>query len=67
MADPAGWKVLLIDDEADICEVMAYTLEDAGYQVQMAGNGEAGLARCESDPPQSSGLREGYFVPGRGG
>ena len=52
MADPAGWKVLLIDDEADICEVMAYTLEDAGYQVQMAGNGEAGLARCESDPPQ---------------
>jgi CheY-like chemotaxis protein len=38
-------KVLIIDDEANIREMMRLTLEAAGYQVGEAADGEEGLAR----------------------
>jgi DNA-binding response OmpR family regulator len=37
-------KLLIIDDEAHIRTMMRLTLEAAGYQVDEAGTGEAGLA-----------------------
>lgn len=52
MAANQNWSVLIIDDEPDIREVTAITLEDAGYVVATAADGEAGLARCESHSPQ---------------
>ena len=38
-------KVLIIDDEPHIRQMMRLTLESSGYQVEEAGDGEAGLAR----------------------
>lgn len=49
---PLEWKVLLIDDEDDIRDVVALTLEDAGYCVIQASNGETGLELCKTEEPQ---------------
>jgi CheY-like chemotaxis protein len=38
-------KVLIIDDEPHIRQMMRLTLESSGYQVDEAGGGDAGLAR----------------------
>jgi two-component system KDP operon response regulator KdpE len=39
-------RVVLIEDEADIAEAMAYQLEKAGLQVKVARTGEEGLEVC---------------------
>jgi two-component system, NtrC family, sensor kinase len=41
-----GWKVLLIDDDPGICKVMGITLDDAGYEVLTAPDGESGVELC---------------------
>ena len=46
------WRVLLVDDEEGIRKVMRITLEDAGYRVETAADGPAGLSRCEIFAPQ---------------
>ena len=38
-----GYKILLIDDEADILEFVKYNLEKDGYEVHTATNGAEGL------------------------
>jgi DNA-binding response OmpR family regulator len=38
-------KILIVDDEAHIRQMMRLTLEAAGYEVEEAANGEDGLAR----------------------
>ncbi|MEE1922710.1 response regulator [Pseudomonas sp. 148P] len=35
--------VLVVDDEYVISDILAFALEDAGYQVEKAGNGEKAL------------------------
>ena len=40
------WKVLLIDDEKDIRDVLTISLRDAGCEVVSVANGDAGLLRC---------------------
>jgi two-component system NtrC family sensor kinase len=52
MPDASDWRILLIDDEQDILDVVGLTLKDAGYQITTAAHGEAGLAACAGDPPQ---------------
>jgi signal transduction histidine kinase len=52
MTESAAWKIVLIDDEEDIREVMTLTLEDAGYRVASAPDGESGLQICEQISPQ---------------
>jgi PAS domain S-box-containing protein len=52
MAVPSIWKIVLIDDEEDIREVMTLTLQDAGYIVHAAADGAAGLQLCEDTSPQ---------------
>ncbi len=36
-------KILLVDDDADICKVLSISLTDIGYRVHTAGNGEEAL------------------------
>jgi CheY-like chemotaxis protein len=46
------WKIVLIDDEEDIRDVMSMALADAGYEVATAENGIAGLKLCQEFLPQ---------------
>ena len=48
MAKP---KILVIEDEPDILEVMQYNLEREGYKVVACRNGEQGLSRIRTDNP----------------
>jgi two-component system NtrC family sensor kinase len=52
MAVPSIWKIVLIDDEEDIREVMAIALQDVGYSVETAPDGATGLQLCETIYPQ---------------
>jgi PAS domain S-box-containing protein len=47
-----NWKIVLIDDEADIREVVSIVLEDAGFSVQTAEDGQKGIALCKTFCPQ---------------
>ena len=41
-------RILVIDDEVEICKMLQLILEEAGYEVSTANNGESGLTRfCE--------------------
>jgi two-component system, NtrC family, sensor kinase len=51
MNEDNQWKILLIDDEADIREVVSLSLLDAGYDVITAPNGEMGIELCKSQRP----------------
>ncbi|MGO9312810.1 MAG: response regulator [Syntrophobacteraceae bacterium] len=44
-------KVLLIDDDPGILKVMTIALEDEGYTVISANDGESGIDLCTSDSP----------------
>ncbi|MBI5581510.1 MAG: response regulator [Deltaproteobacteria bacterium] len=46
------WKIVLIDDEEDIRDVMALTLLDAGYDVRTAADGASGIRMCTEGGPQ---------------
>ena len=52
MTDISSWKIVLIDDEEDIRDVMTVALSDAGYDVLTAADGVTGLQRCETFSPQ---------------
>jgi CheY-like chemotaxis protein len=43
MQDPINWRILLIDDEEDIRDVISLVLRDAAYTVESAADGVAGL------------------------
>jgi signal transduction histidine kinase len=51
MPEPETWKILLIDDEASIRNVCGISLRDAGYAVETAEDGEAGVRMCRSFLP----------------
>lgn len=42
--------VLIVDDEPDICEIMAFDIEDAGYEVVIAHSAKEALHVVESRP-----------------
>ena len=46
------WKIVVIDDEEDIRQVIAIVLSDAGYEVATAHDGETGLQVCRDFNPQ---------------
>ena len=46
-----GKKVLVIDDEPDTLTYFSTILEDNGYQVVTAENGEDGLSKAKKNPP----------------
>jgi len=43
-------KILIIDDEPQILELMALALEGSGYTVRTALDGAAGLAKIRQEP-----------------
>jgi two-component system, NtrC family, sensor kinase len=45
------WKVLIIDDDPGILKVMKIALEDAGYLVVTASDGESGIDECSKESP----------------
>ncbi|MGB3800409.1 MAG: response regulator transcription factor [Lewinella sp.] len=48
-ATPA--KILLVDDEPDILEILEFNLQKEGFEVATAGNGEEGLAVAREFQP----------------
>lgn len=49
---PADTKILIIDDEAPIRDVLAASLRDEGYQVFSAHDGESGLQAIREHQPE---------------
>ncbi len=47
----ADKKILIVDDDPDLVEVMRLTLESAGYQVYSAASGAEGLAKVKEIEP----------------
>lgn len=45
-------KILLVDDEPDILEIVGYNLSAEGYQVITAGNGLKGVKAAKKEKPQ---------------
>lgn len=45
-------KVLIVDDESDILEIVSYNLEDAGYEVFTASNGADGIKLAKKHRPE---------------
>ncbi len=44
-------KILLVDDEPDILEIVGYNLSSEGYQVITAENGEEGVKKAKKEKP----------------
>ncbi len=44
-------KILIIDDEPDVIDLVAMNLKAEGYKVLTADNGETGLAKAKSETP----------------
>ena len=44
-------KILLVDDEPDIIEIVGYNLKNAGYQVFTANNGKEAILQAEKHQP----------------
>ena len=49
--DEAAKRVLLVDDDAEITTAISYALENAGYSVLVARDGNQGLAMAERERP----------------
>lgn len=49
--DQSKKRVLIIEDEIDICKSLAYRLEKAGYDVSVAYDGEEGLRQVRFSKP----------------
>uniref|UniRef100_A0A7C4RR92 histidine kinase n=1 Tax=Desulfatirhabdium butyrativorans TaxID=340467 RepID=A0A7C4RR92_9BACT len=52
MKEGTGWTIVVMDDEPDIREVISMSLEDEGYRVFSASDGEAGVHLCREHRPQ---------------
>jgi two-component system alkaline phosphatase synthesis response regulator PhoP len=44
-------RILIIEDDKDIVELVRYNLEKEGFQVSAAGDGMNGLAQVKKSPP----------------
>jgi len=44
-------KVLVVDDERDLCDVLSFVLEDAGYRAKSVGRGDMALEICAEWSP----------------
>ena len=51
MPDPAATRILLVEDEKDLLELLRYNLEREGYEVAAATTGAAALASAKRSPP----------------
>jgi CheY-like chemotaxis protein len=44
-------KILIVDDDPDLCEIMRLALESDGFEVRTASNGTQGLQMMREDKP----------------
>ena len=44
-------KILLVDDEPDILEIVGYNLKNEGYQVTTAENGQEAIKKADKVKP----------------
>lgn len=44
--------ILIVEDELDLQQILAYNLEHAGYAVRVAGTGRDALRLAQEEPPQ---------------
>ena len=44
-------KILVVDDDPDLCALLAFKLEQAGHQVVVEHDGEGGLAAAIAETP----------------
>ena len=44
-------RILIIEDERDLAELLAFNLQQAGYTTTLAHDGVEGLAKALADPP----------------
>lgn len=51
MSDSKHFKVLVVDDEPEILELLQYNFIKKGLEVTIARNGQEGLEMIENDPP----------------
>jgi two-component system alkaline phosphatase synthesis response regulator PhoP len=45
-------KILLVDDEQDILEIVGYNLSQEGYQISTASNGKEAIMKAKKELPQ---------------
>ena len=55
-------RVLVVEDDADIRDLITWKLEQAGYSTVAAADGDAGLAAATSDAGSSGGLPDLVLV-----
>jgi CheY-like chemotaxis protein len=51
MADAAGKKILIVEDDPDTVEALTLVLQKDGYQTVSAPNAEEGLAKVKAEGP----------------
>jgi two-component system alkaline phosphatase synthesis response regulator PhoP len=51
MGKKPTYKVLVVDDEEPILELLKYNLEKEGYEVKVAGNGHEGVEVAKKFKP----------------
>ena len=44
-------KIMIVDDEKDIRELIGDILKDEGYAIRLAGNSDDAMAEINADPP----------------
>jgi len=44
-------KILIVDDDPRLCDLLRLALERAGYEVAMAADGQSALMRVTREPP----------------
>jgi two-component system alkaline phosphatase synthesis response regulator PhoP len=49
--DGKGKKILIVDDEPDILEILEYNLQNEGYETSLAKDGEEGLQKAKLFKP----------------
>ena len=52
-------KILLVDDEPDIIEILSFNLKQQGYKVFSASNGKEALVQVEKVKPHLIILEDG--------
>ncbi len=60
-----GAQILVVDDEDYICRLIRFVLEDAGYEVLLAGSTEEGLKLLREAHPDIVTID--LMMPGRSG
>ena len=58
-------SILIIDDDAELCELVGEYLEDEGFEVEFVHDGAAGVERCLATVPELVILD--VMLPGLGG